>query len=77
MPIWWKLCSGCRLYVEYSGTFGEEKKVRAIRRKLKQTRLFYGGGITNEEQAKHPLARLIPLSWVMWFTPMWKKRFKP
>jgi putative glycerol-1-phosphate prenyltransferase len=40
------------LYVEYSGTFGEEKKVRAIRRKLKQTRLFYGGGITNEEQAK-------------------------
>lgn len=40
------------LYVEYSGTFGEEKMVRAIRRNLKQTRLFYGGGITNEKQAK-------------------------
>ncbi|MBA4603056.1 heptaprenylglyceryl phosphate synthase [Thermoactinomyces mirandus] len=40
------------LYVEYSGKFGDENMVRAIRRQLKKTRLFYGGGITTRRQAE-------------------------
>lgn len=41
------------LYLEYSGKYGDEKTVRAMRRQLKKTRLFYGGGITNSKQAKN------------------------
>jgi len=40
------------LYVEYSGKFGDVEKVKAMKKELKNTHLFYGGGIANEEQAK-------------------------
>ncbi|MDN4594648.1 heptaprenylglyceryl phosphate synthase [Polycladomyces subterraneus] len=39
-------------YVEYSGTFGEPDIVRAARKGLAGTRLFYGGGIQSEESAR-------------------------
>lgn len=39
------------VYLEYSGTFGDMETVRAVRRSLDQSQLFYGGGITNAEQA--------------------------
>lgn len=39
------------LYIEYSGMFGSEEVVEAIAKELQQTQLFYGGGITNAEQA--------------------------
>ncbi|WP_380166217.1 heptaprenylglyceryl phosphate synthase [Kroppenstedtia sanguinis] len=40
------------LYVEYSGMYGEERMVRAARQGLEKSRLFYGGGISREEQAQ-------------------------
>ena len=40
------------LYVEYSGMYGDEGMVRAARRGLKRSRLFYGGGISREDQAR-------------------------
>lgn len=40
------------LYVEYSGRFGDPEKVAAMKKELTHTRLFYGGGISNEEQTK-------------------------
>ncbi|WP_240627475.1 heptaprenylglyceryl phosphate synthase [Thermoflavimicrobium daqui] len=39
-------------YLEYSGTYGKVEMLKAARKGLKQSRLFYGGGITTEEQAK-------------------------
>lgn len=39
-------------YVEYSGKFGDVEMVKAAKKGLKKTRLFYGGGISSEEQAK-------------------------
>lgn len=39
-------------YMEYSGTYGDPETVRAVSRILKDTKLFYGGGITNAEDAK-------------------------
>ncbi|MBA4494796.1 heptaprenylglyceryl phosphate synthase [Paenactinomyces guangxiensis] len=39
-------------YMEYSGKFGDVEMVKAARKGLKNTRLFYGGGIRSEEQAK-------------------------
>ncbi|MHA6261137.1 heptaprenylglyceryl phosphate synthase [Sporosarcina sp. CAU 1771] len=39
-------------YLEYSGTFGDPEVVRAASRVLEKTRLFYGGGIRNAEDAK-------------------------
>ncbi|GAB6927479.1 heptaprenylglyceryl phosphate synthase [Paenibacillus sp. JCM 10914] len=39
------------LYLEYSGSFGDMEIVRSVRRSVEHTRLFYGGGITNAEQA--------------------------
>lgn len=39
-------------YLEYSGIYGEPAMVKAAKSVLKQTRLFYGGGITTIEQAK-------------------------
>ncbi len=39
-------------YMEYSGTYGDPELVEAASRILENTRLFYGGGITNAEEAK-------------------------
>lgn len=39
-------------YMEYSGTYGDAEVVEAASRILENTRLFYGGGITNAEEAK-------------------------
>jgi putative glycerol-1-phosphate prenyltransferase len=40
------------LYVEYSGQYGDPEKVAAMKKELMHTHLFYGGGISNEEQTK-------------------------
>src|SRR5690625_968244 len=39
-------------YVEYSGTYGDANLVKQVKKELKSTLLFYGGGIQNIEQAK-------------------------
>ncbi|WP_077620427.1 heptaprenylglyceryl phosphate synthase [Bacillus sinesaloumensis] len=39
-------------YLEYSGAFGDEEIVSAVKNTLHETKLFYGGGIKNAEQAK-------------------------
>ncbi|MGG3284286.1 heptaprenylglyceryl phosphate synthase [Paenibacillus solani] len=39
------------VYLEYSGVFGDMETVRTVRRSLDNARLFYGGGITNAQQA--------------------------
>lgn len=39
-------------YLEYSGTYGDPKVVERVSKNLEQTTLFYGGGISNAEQAK-------------------------
>jgi len=39
-------------YMEYSGTYGDPGMVRAASHILKNTRLFYGGGIKNAQDAK-------------------------
>ena len=38
-------------YAEYSGTYGDVEVVKAVSEVLENTRLFYGGGITNVQQA--------------------------
>jgi len=38
-------------YLEYSGTYGDSQLVKRVSKELEQTQLFYGGGITNKEQA--------------------------
>lgn len=38
-------------YLEYSGVYGDPKMVKAAKNVLKNTRLFYGGGITSARQA--------------------------
>lgn len=40
------------MYIEYSGIYGDIEKVRTAADMLTGTQLFYGGGITNLEQAK-------------------------
>lgn len=39
-------------YMEYSGKYGDVEMVRAVKEVLRETKLFYGGGITSAEQAK-------------------------
>lgn len=39
-------------YMEYSGTYGDVEIVRAAKAELNNTKLYYGGGITNAAQAK-------------------------
>lgn len=39
------------LYIEFSGCYGGTEWVRAARRVLRRTQLFYGGGIQTPEQA--------------------------
>lgn len=38
-------------YMEYSGAYGEVSYVEAVSKVLENTHLFYGGGITNAQQA--------------------------
>lgn len=38
-------------YMEYSGMYGDVQTVKKVKERLKNTRLFYGGGIQTEEQA--------------------------
>jgi putative glycerol-1-phosphate prenyltransferase len=40
------------VYVEYSGTYGDLQLVSAVHRSLADSRLFYGGGITDGESAR-------------------------
>jgi len=39
-------------YMEYSGTYGDPKMVRAAANLLNETQLFYGGGIKNGQDAQ-------------------------
>lgn len=39
-------------YLEYSGTYGDPKLVKQVKQELNDTKLIYGGGIENIEQAQ-------------------------
>jgi putative glycerol-1-phosphate prenyltransferase len=38
-------------YIEYSGTYGDVRKVQAAHKVIHNSRIFYGGGISGPEQA--------------------------
>ena len=40
------------MYLEYSGAYGEVEKVKTAANMLSDTQLFYGGGISNQEEAE-------------------------
>ena len=40
------------VYIEYSGTYGDPEVVEAVSRALKNSQLFYGGGINTKERAE-------------------------
>ena len=40
------------MYLEYSGTYGDVEKVKTAANMLSDTQLFYGGGISNQEEAE-------------------------
>lgn len=39
-------------YMEYSGIYGDVQTVKKVKNRLKNTKLFYGGGIQTEEHAR-------------------------
>ena len=39
-------------YMEYSGAYGDPELVKKVKAELKETKLFYGGGIATKEQAQ-------------------------
>ncbi|MER2171599.1 MAG: geranylgeranylglyceryl/heptaprenylglyceryl phosphate synthase, partial [Psychrobacillus psychrodurans] len=39
-------------YMEYSGMYGNVETVKKVKNRLKNTKLFYGGGILTEEHAR-------------------------
>lgn len=43
-------------YMEYSGMYGDVEIVKKVKSRLEQTKLFYGGGIQNELQAREMAA---------------------
>ena len=40
------------IYIEYSGTLGELETVKAIKETLEHSKVIYGGGIKNKEEAE-------------------------
>lgn len=43
------------IYVEYSGTYGDENNIKELARVIEESRLFYGGGIKSKEEAQKML----------------------